>query len=90
MFILPVLTLILWVLSAVGGYSLGKAWPLPGAVVAGLLLGLLAAFWWYALRAGLQDGVGWLAGMGFLFWLTALPTLFIVGLASGARASNAR
>lgn len=40
MFILPVLTLILWILSAVGGYSLGKACPKPGAVVAGILLDL--------------------------------------------------
>jgi hypothetical protein len=90
MFILPVLTLMLWTLSAVSGYSLGKACPKPGALVAGIFLGLLVVFWWYVLRAGLEDGIGVVTGVGFLFWLTALPTLFVVGLASGARGGRPR
>lgn len=84
MFIPLVSTLILWTLMAIGGYSLGRTCPKPGAVLAGILIGLLVFLWWYVLRAGQEDGVGTVAAVGFLFWLTALPTLFVVGVASGA------
>lgn len=84
MFILLVVILILWTLCAAGGYSLGKAFPQPGVVLAGVLVGMLAFLWWYVLRDGPDDSLAGFVGLGILVWLSTLPMLFVVGLASGA------
>jgi hypothetical protein len=84
MFVLLVLALFMLTLFAAGGFALGKAFPTPGVVLAGVLAGLLSVLWWYVLRDGLgEDPVG-IVGLIMLLWLSAFPMLFVVGVASGA------
>jgi hypothetical protein len=84
MFVLLIVMLILWILFSAGGYALGRAFPKPAVVLAGVVVGLLTVLWWFVLSDDPGDGPGYVVGLGILIWASFFPVLFAVGLASGA------